>query len=222
MTYDLTLGNPAYSSWSLRAWLLFDAFDLPMQLHWVEFAHENTAEQLAQLCPARTVPVLKTEGQVIWDSLAITEELASRHPESGIWPSAPNMRALARSLCAEMHSSFPALRSECPMNLRIAYRDVPVGADLANDLARLEVSLTHALGQSGGPWLCGAFSAADIFYAPVVIRLIGYDLVPDALVGYCAQMMVHPSIIRWQALAENQGESLSRYTQPHPQRPWPA
>lgn len=222
MTYDLTLGNPAYSSWSLRAWLLFDAFDLPMQLKWVEFAHENTAEQLAQLSPARTVPVLKTEGQVIWDSLAITEELASRHPESGIWPSAPNMRALARSLCAEMHSSFPALRGECPMNLRIAYHDVPVGTDLANDLARLEALLTHALGQSGGPWLCGAFSAVDAFYAPVVIRLIGYDLVPDALVGYCAQMMAHPSIIRWQALAENQGESLARYTQPHPQRPWPA
>ena len=118
--------------------------------------------------PARTVPTLVCDdGSVVFESLAIAEELASRHPDRPFWPRDSRTRACARSLTAAMHSGFAALRAECPMCLRTAYRDVPEGDALVTDLRRIERLWKYALGQSGGPWLCGDYSVADAFFAPV-------------------------------------------------------
>lgn len=221
MTYDLTLGNPAYSSWSLRGWLPFDAFDIPVTPHWVEFSKGHASTQLAHLSPAQTVPVLQANGAIITDSMAILEELATRHPDAGLWPSDPTLRATARSLAAEMHSGFTALRNQCPMNMRIAYTDVPVDDALRADLDRLTLIWTAALDRSGGPWLCGSFSGADIAFAPVVLRLIGYDLPLAPVVrDYAKRVLAHPSMHAWRDLGMTVGDDLDRYTQPWPQVDW--
>ncbi len=169
MTYDLVIGDRAYSSWSLRGWLLFDAFGLAAKLTRVRFYEPAFAETLAQFFPARTVPALRLpEGVVVSDSLAIAEELATRHPEAGLWPSDPKARAIARALAAEMHSSFTALRSHCPMNLRVSYQTCEPPPAVLEDLARLETLWAWARAETGstGPWLCGAYCAADAFFRP--------------------------------------------------------
>ncbi|TMV55918.1 glutathione S-transferase, partial [Thioclava sp. BHET1] len=179
MTYLLAIGDRAYSSWSLRAWLLFDAFGLPVQCRRAQLYTPVFAALPTDFPPARTVPALKDEdGTVIAESLAIAEELASRHPLAGIWPELPSARAAARMLVAEMHAGFTTLRKLCPMNLRRAYRDVPLPAELGADLDRLEEIWAWARAQAGaeGPWLFGSYSAADAFFAPVAARIAGYGL----------------------------------------------
>jgi glutathione S-transferase len=179
LTYDLAIGDRAYSSWSLRGWLLFDAFNLPVRVQRARLYTDDLPRLLEGFFPARTVPVMRTaEGTVVAESLAIAEELASRHPEAGLWPKDPAARAVARMLAAEMHAGFTALRSHCPMNLRISYTGCdPTDAVLA-DLARLETIWSWARRKTGaqGPWLCGAYSAADAFFAPVAGRIAGYNL----------------------------------------------
>ena len=124
MTYDLAIGDRAYSSWSLRGWLLFDAFGLPVKVRRARLYTDELPELLRSFPPARTVPAMRTPGgSVVPDTIAIAEELASRHPEAGIWPTDPHARATARALVAEMHAGFTALRSHCPMNLRVSYTD---------------------------------------------------------------------------------------------------
>src|SRR6056297_130248 len=126
MLYTLYMGDYTYSSWSLRGWLMFEKFDIPRREVRIDFNTDQTvAEQLAALCPpARTVPTVVVEdGAILSDTLSIAEELASRHPEAHLWPTIPLARATARTLTAEMHSGFSALRDDCPMNLATAYLD---------------------------------------------------------------------------------------------------
>ncbi|PRY23578.1 glutathione S-transferase [Aliiruegeria haliotis] len=226
MTYQLHIGDYTYSSWSLRGWLLFDRFGLPVRTSFVDFNKGSVASQMAALPPARTVPTLETaDGTVIWDSLAIAEELASRHPEAGHWPSDPAARAIARSLAAEMHSGFMALRSDCPMNLRTAYSDAAPSEAVLADLKRLEEIWAFARDatQPKGPWLCGEYSAADAFFAPVAARIAGYSLpVSDRACAYVEAHLADPSFRRWRALGLVLGGHLSRYDQPHPTMAWPA
>ena len=164
MTYDLVIGDRAYSSWSLRGWLLFDAFGIPVTVHTARLYTDELATMLKAYFPARTAPTMRTpEGAVVPETIAIAEELATRHPRAGLWPDAPVARATARVLAAEMHAGFGALRSHCPMNLRVSYTDcAPTPAVLA-DLARLEVLWAWARDATGarGAWLCGDYSAAD-------------------------------------------------------------
>ena len=129
MTDTLHIGDYAYSSWSLRGWLLYHRFDIPCRIAVVDFNRaESVAAQLA-LPPARTVPCAELSGGgLAWDSLALAEELACRRPEAGLWPTDPVRRATARSLAAEMHAGFATLRTLCRMNLRLAYAGVPVPA----------------------------------------------------------------------------------------------
>src|SRR5690606_10974261 len=130
---------------------------------------------LAEFAPAKTVPALKlADGTVIPESLAIAETLHERHPEAGIWPADPRARAVARFYAAEMHAGFAALREACPMNLRASYADFPVPEAVKADLARLEALWGRALAAHGGPWLFGAYSAADAFFAPVASRIATY------------------------------------------------
>ena len=220
---DLLIGDRAYSSWSLRGWLLFDAFGIPVKTTIRALYSESLRATLAEWAPARTVPAVRFgEGIVVSDSLAIAEELATRHPDAGVWPADPARRAIARHLAAEMHSSFGALRSHCPMNLRVSYADCqPTEAVLA-DTARIERLWAWALEHSGGPWLCGAYSAADVFYAPVAARIAGYGLPVSARAqAYVDAHLAHPSFRRWRAMALVAGPDQPVYRRDYPQRPWP-
>ncbi|WP_323766003.1 glutathione S-transferase [Marinovum sp.] len=223
MTDKLHIGDYAYSSWSLRGWLLYHRFDIPCRVAVVDFNQtDSVAAQLA-LPPARTVPCAAfATGGLAWDSLALAEELASRHPDAGLLPQEPDVRAIARSLAAEMHSGFSTLRGLCPMNLRLAYSGVPVPEALAADLARIEELWAFALARSGGPWLCGAYSVADAFYAPVAARIAGYNLpVGETSAAYVARHLADPAFRRFRAMGLVHGATLDRYAQDHATRPWP-
>ena len=221
MTYDLAIGDRAYSSWSLRGWLLFDAFDIPVRVHRAQMRTDAFPALLSAFPPARTVPTARLDGDVVWDSLAIAEELASRHPEAGIWPSDPGLRAIARSIAAEMHSGYGALRSACPMNIRTAWAFEP-GEDVLADLERIEAVWSHAWEASGGPWLCGGYSAADAFHAPVAMRIAGYGLpVSGAARAYVDRHLAHPSFRRWRAMAMHDGPDQATYDLGLPRLPFP-
>jgi len=225
MTYHLILGDRAYSSWSLRIWLLAEVFGLPVSLRFVDFIDDADVATMVARPPARTVPTLiAPEGTVIWETLAIAEELATRHPEAGLWPADPTRRATARALAAEMHSGFATLRELCPMNLRAAYRDTPVAGEVADDLRRLETIWDHARATCGGagPWLTGAYSIADAFFAPVAARIAGYGLaVSDSAQAYVAAHLSHPPFRRWRALGLVEGPDLPWYARDYPPTPWP-
>jgi glutathione S-transferase len=223
MSDKLFLGDYSYSSWSLRAWMLFRRFDIPVSIEIVDFMVAEVADQMAAYRPARTVPTLAlADGNVVWDSLAIAEELNNRHPDAGLWPADPGLRAMARSLAAEMHSGFGTLRDLCPMNLRAAYAEVPVPTQLASDLARLDQVWGYALDRSGGPWLCGAYSIADAFFAPVAARIAGYGLpVSDAARAYVAGHLADPAFRRWRAMGLARGATLPWYDRAYPQVAWP-
>lgn len=226
MTYSLAIGDRAYSSWSLRGWLLFEAFGLPVTTRTARLYTEELPALLADFAPARTVPALRLpEGLAIGESLAIAEELATRHPEAGIWPADPRARAVARMLACKMHAGFSALRSHCPMNLRVSYETCDPTPEVLADLARLAAIWAWARRETGskGPWLCGAYSAADVFFAPVAARVAGYNLplaAPEDR-AYVAAHLAHPAFRRWRAMGLVEGADQPFYRRDWPQRPWP-
>ena len=226
--YTLYHGDTAYSSWSLRGWLLLDAFGIAFT---ARSAHMRTPEfeaLRAEMAPSRLVPALAIEedGQrlVVWDSLAMAETLAERHPAAGIWPADPALRATARSLAAEMHSGLTALRGACPMNFYHAYAGFEVTPEVQADLDRLAELWAHAramTGQGAGrdPWLFGAFSAADAFFAPVASRIHTYDLkMGEADAAYARALLAHPSVARWRAMALADGYVQPQYFMDLPER----
>ena len=226
MTYDLFIAARTYSSWSLRAWLLLDRFDLPVRVRMTGLYTGRFAEDLEPLKPARLVPVLHTpEGEVIGESLAIAETLAERHPQAGLWPADPAARARARWLAAEMHAGFQALRSDCPMQLLHQYRGFEPSQEVLDDLGRLEEIWSAArrrFGQDAGPWLCGGYSIADAFYAPVAARIAGYDLpVGNTARDYVAAHLADPSFRRWRALALTERIAPAPYPRDLPTAFWP-
>lgn len=225
MTYDLVLGDYAYSSWSLRGWLLFEHFHLPRRVEKVNFKLGSVPAQMPDWAPATTVPAMRTpEGAIVTDSIAIAEELATRHPGAGLWPSDPKARAIARSVTAEMHSGFGALRSDCPMNLRLAYTGVTPSDAVQAELRRLELIWDHARSACApdGPWLCGDYSVADAFYAPVAARIAGYGLdVSPSAEAYVAAHLADPAFRRWRAMGLVRGETLNRYAKPFGTVDWP-
>lgn len=224
MSYHLLIGDCAYSSWSLRAWLLFDRFGLRVRTTRLDFRARDVAHQLRSYRPARTVPTLITpEGAIVSDSLAIAEELAERHPDAGLWPTDPLRRATARTLAAEMHAGFAALRSACPMALRVAYAGFEPSSEVRADLARIEEIWAHARSHSNdGPWLLGAYCAADAFYAPVAARIATYGLSVGADArAYVDAHLADPAFRRWRALGLVTGTDLPWYASDLPHRPWP-
>jgi len=224
MAYDLVIGDRAYSSWSLRGWLLFDAFGLPVKLHTARLYTDELPTLLKQFHPGKTAPTMRTpDGVVVPETIAIAEELASRNPEAGIWPADPKARAVARVLAAEMHAGFTALRSHCPMNLRVSYEDCAPPQAVLDDLARLEVIWDWARDQTGSTvWLAGDYSAADAFFAPVATRIATYNLpVSDRAMDYVQAHLAHPSFRRWRAMGLVDGADQEFYRRPYPRRPWP-
>lgn len=225
MTYDLLIGDRAYSSWSLRGWLLFDAFGLPVKTRSARLYTDELPTLLKDYFPARTVPTMRTpEGSVVPETIAIAEELATRHPDAGLWPTDPHARATARVLAAEMHAGFTALRSHCPMNLRVSYTDCQPPAEVLSDLKRLETlwSWARQTTRSATPWLCGAYSAADAFFAPVATRIVTYNLPvgPEASL-YVNAHLAHPSFRRWRAMGMVDGADQDYYRRSYPRRDWP-
>ena len=225
MGYDLVIGDRAYSSWSLRGWLLFDAFDIPVNTVSARLYTDQLATILQDYFPAKTAPTMRTpEGAVVPETIAIAEELASRHPMAGLWPADPTARAVARVLAAEMHAGFGAVRGYCPMNLRVSYTDCSPPAQVLADLERLDTIWTWARETTGssGDWLCGDYSAADAFFAPVAGRIAGYNLpVSPAAARYLAAHLAHPSFRRWRAMGMVDGADQDFYHRDFPRRPWP-
>jgi glutathione S-transferase len=225
MTYDLVIGDRAYSSWSLRGWLFLDAFGLPVRTISARLYTDELATVLRDFPPARTAPTMRTpEGSVIPETIAIAEELATRHPDAGLWPGDPCARATARVLAAEMHAGFSALRSYCPMNLRVSYTDCRPPPEVLADLRRLETlwSWARATTGSSASWLCGAYCAADAFFAPVATRIATYNLPvsPEASV-YVNAHLAHPSFRRWRAMGMVDGADQDYYRRDYPRRDWP-
>lgn len=225
MTYDLVIGDRAYSSWSLRGWLFFDAFGIPVRTHSARLYSDELPNLLKSYPPARTAPTMRTpEGAVVPETIAIAEELANRHPDAGLWPADPKARAIARAVSAEMHAGFTALRSYCPMNLRVSYTDCAPPPDVLADLARLDViwSWARAETNSQTPWLCGAYSVADAMFAPVATRIATYNLpVTPAAMDYVMAHLSHPSFRRWRAMGLVDGADQDYYRRDYPRRDWP-
>ncbi len=224
MTYDLVIGDRAYSSWSLRGWLLFDAFGIPVKLHTARLYTDELQNVLKDFFPGKTAPTMRTpDGVVVPETIAIAEELASRHPQAGIWPSDPGARAVARVLAAEMHAGFTHLRGHCPMNLRVSYTDCAPPEGVLADLQRLETLWDWAHQQTGVTvWLAGDYSAADAFYAPVATRIATYNLpVSPRAMAYVKAHLAHPSFRRWRAMSLVDGADQDYYRRDYPQRPWP-
>lgn len=204
--YTLLIGNKNYSSWSLRAWLALRATGVPFREQKLGLFTEEFSQHLGHVTPAGLVPVLLDGEFAIWDSLAICEYAAERHPELHLWPSAPHARARARSLAAQMHSGFGALRQLLPMNIEA---HLP-GLDI--EPAQQDISRVHAIWQDtraefghGGPFLFGKFSIADAFYAPVVSRFTTYGVAGSGPVReYMDAVQALPAMREWtrDALAE--------------------
>ncbi len=225
MTYDLAIGDRSYSSRSLRGWLLFEKFGLPVRCHTGILYTGDFARLLAEFPPARLVPAMRTpEGEVVGDTLAIAETLAERHPEAGFWPEDPAARAMARWMAAEMHSGFAALRGDCPMNLRASYLDSAPRREVLDDLARIEAIWARARGRFGGgrSWLFGCYTAADAFFAPVAARVATYNLpVSPEAKDYVAAHLSDPAFRRWRAMGRAENLIQPSYAKPHAERAWP-
>jgi glutathione S-transferase len=215
--YRILTGDKAYSSWSLRGWLLLAAFDLPFEDCPVKMYDPEFDAMKAAKAPARTVPSLEwdEDGRTrrVWDTLAIAETLAERHPRAGIWPAGPWPRAIARTLAAEMHAGFAALRNACPMNIHRAPAPLKAAPEgVAADVARLGELWSWALAETGGPWLGGPrFSAADAFFAPMALRLHEYALSAAGAGGYAGKLLEHPAVIRWIEMAKSDPRRLTHY-----------
>jgi glutathione S-transferase len=213
MALQLVIGNKNYSSWSMRPWVLMSQLGIPFEELKLRFDFSDNSpfrQAVARFSPAGFVPVLVDDGFTVWDTLAIAEYLHDRFPAAGIWPQDPRQRARARSVAAEMHSGFGALRSHCPMNIEAALPEVGARVWAEQDgvrrnVTRLEALWADALAASGGPFLFGPFSAADAFFAPVCMRLKSYALpISAAAQAYLARVSAAPGVARWieDALAE--------------------
>lgn len=198
----LHIGNKNYSSWSFRPWIALEAAGIPFTEHLVPFDFPAGNPAFRDLSPTGRVPVLHHGDVRVWESLAIIEYVADLFPGAGLWPKDIARRATARAISMEMLSGFRALRGACPMNIRRPRREIDLPDGVADDVARIEAIWREALARSGGPFLFGAFSAADAMYAPVVNRFETYGLTADeTALAYMERMKAHPAWRKWEAAA---------------------
>lgn len=218
---ELAIAERRYSSWSLRGHLLLELTGAPFATRQARLGSPDFEALRAEFHPARTVPMLRfADGDPggagwCWDSLALAEELASRFPAAPIWPQDPAARAAARSVSAEMHSGFPALRGACPMNLGRVYAGFEAPGAVLADVARIEALWTWARQRFGGagPFLFGAAPcAADAIYAPVASRFATYGLARAARsADYMATIFGWGAFRRWRAMAEAEAHRVPDY-----------
>jgi glutathione S-transferase len=195
--YTLYIANKNYSSWSLRPWAVMTELGIPFEENLVVFADGPNWEEFRKFSPSGLVPCLKDGEVTIWESLAIVEYLAERHP--GVWPEDAVARAWARSATAEMHGGFSALRNQCSMTCGQRVQLHEFGDSLKKDLDRLQELWTEGLGNFGGPFLTGqSFTAVDAFYAPVAFRIQTYGLpLKDKSAAYVQSLLNTDSIQAW-------------------------
>ena len=224
----LYIGNKNYSSWSMRPWVLLRQAGIAFEEVMIRFdsfdAGSRFKTRISAINPAGQVPVLDADGLIVWDTLAIAEYVAERFPEKNLWPRSVDGRARARSVCAEMHSGFGALRSACPMNIEADltetgerfWRDKPA---VRADVLRITTMWQELLGKHKDPMLFGDFSIADAFFAPVCMRLKSYALpVPADISAYIERVSALPGVKAWidGALAEN---DFREFEEPYRLRP---
>jgi glutathione S-transferase len=207
--YRLIIGNKVWSSWSLRPWLVLARTGLPFDEVHVSLRQSDTKTQILSHSPAGKVPALVHGDLLVWDSLAIIEYLADRHPQAGIWPVDITARAIARAVSAEMHSGFQALREHCPMDFLAVKPMASVPEAAEHNIRRVVASwqdCRRRFGQ-GGPFLFGSFTGADAMYAPVASRFRTY--IPDlraygddgTAAAYVETIFSMPEIQHWAAAA---------------------
>jgi glutathione S-transferase len=213
----LFIGNKAYSSWSLRGWLAVRQSGLAYEeivapLYDAAWEERRKTPEFAP--SAGKVPILWDGDAVVWDSLAIVDYLADKVGRDVFWPDDDTARAFARSMAAEMHAGFAALRRDCSMNVRRTYPTTPMGAELAVDVGRIVSLWTEARARwgAGGSFLFGRFSAADIMFAPVVTRFATYSIsVPQVAADYSAAILAHPFMAEWLAAAHEEPWVIEKF-----------
>ena len=208
----LVIGNKNYSSWSMRPWVLMKQLAIPFEEKKLRFHTTEWDAEIERWSPSRLVPVLWKGDQAVWDTLAIAEALHEWFPDKGIWPRDAAARAFARSAAAEMHSGFRDLRSNMPMNIRASHPGKGMKPEVQANIDRIEKLWAEARARfgAGGPYLFGAFSAADAMYAPVVTRFKTYavKLQPDTQ-RYCDAMLAAPGVRAWIADALQEKEFVA-------------
>ena len=210
----LVIGNKAYSSWSLRPWLLMKQAGIAFEEIRLSLYQEGARQRLLQHSAAGKVPVLKDGDLTVWDSLAICEYLAEKYPDKPLWPAQPAARAHARSASAEMHSGFTNLRTQMPMNVRRAIPGRIPTPETAAEIARVQTIWNECRGRHGadGPFLFGAFSIADAMYAPVASRFRTYGVaLAGAAAQYSATIHALPAMQEWIAAAHAETEFNPQY-----------
>ncbi|HVX98225.1 MAG TPA: glutathione S-transferase family protein [Pseudorhodoplanes sp.] len=200
MALTLVIGNKNYSSWSFRPWIAMKVAGIAFEEKLIPLQMPDTKSSILQFSPAGKVPVLLDGDVTVWESLAILDYLADRFPDRRLWPSDPAGRAHARSIAAEMHGGFAPLRTHCPMNMRRPPGKRNLPTDAAADARRIDSIWTECRKRFGGngPFLFGAFGAADAMYAPVVSRFVTYeiDASPQAR-EYIAAVTALPAWAEW-------------------------
>ena len=224
---ELYIGNKNYSSWSLRAWLTMKQPGIGFSERQLRFDHSERSPfrtTLLALAPTARVPLLVDDGFAVWDSLAIAEYLAERFPDKRLWPLDPKQRARARSLCAEMHSGFLALRARCPMNVEASLPDVGTRLiaewpEVTTELQRIDAMWREALAESGGPFLFGAFGIVDAYFAPICVRAQTYRLpLGVEAKAYAARILALPAMQEWSTAARAEHDFVEE-DEPYRQRP---
>ena len=207
----LVIGNWNYSSWSLRPWLLLEHFGIAHEVVRVSLYRPESRAEILKYSPSGHVPVLIDGGVTVWDSLAICEYVAELPEARGAWPADRARRAQARSVAAEMHSGFGALRNTMHMNVRARDRRVPVTPEVADDIARIRAiwRTCRVAAASDGPWLFGGFTIADAMFGPVAFRFRTYGVACDGAAGeYLDTLLAHPAMQRWSAASEAESEVI--------------
>lgn len=201
MTMKLLIGNKNYSSWSMRPWVCLRAANILFEEVFIPlYTGEADKQRILDVSPAGKVPALIDGDVTVWDSLAIIEYVAEKFPDAKLWPDDRAARAHARSISAEMHSGFAALRNECGMNLHRPVKAKTLSADAQADIRRIQAMWTDCRTRYGrsGPYLFGLFTAADAMYAPVVHRFRTYAVETSQPVqAYMAAMQAHPAFAAW-------------------------
>ncbi len=214
----LVIANKLYSSWSLRPWMVMRAFDVPFEEVVIPLRQNDSRTRVLAASPSGKVPALLTRDQTIWESLAIIEYLAETHPDKAIWPKDRVARADARAISNEMHGGFQALRQGCPMNLGARFKTPEMTEAMQANIDRIEEiwSATRARFGAVGPYLYGAFSAADAMFAPVASRLDTYQIpISAAARGYMKTILAHPAFVEWRADALAEPWTIADYGAGH-------
>ncbi|HYM17108.1 MAG TPA: glutathione S-transferase family protein [Micropepsaceae bacterium] len=213
--YTLFIGSKNWSSWSLRPWLAMKMAHIPFEEVLERLRTSETKARILAHSPSGKVPALKIEGDgptiVVWDSLAICETIAERHPKTMLWPSDPGLRAEARSIVAEMHSGFPELRKVLPMEVAARHPTPALSDAVQAEIARVIAIWTSALGRNReGGFLFGPFTIADAFYAPVVTRFETYGVhLPAASQAYAQRILALAPMHEWHVGAKLEAHRIA-------------